>query len=409
VDLFTALAFAGTLVAFARNRAMGCASVLIPREFIVGTALFLGACLVSFFTTETPERSIVELGVYVVNLTIFGLVVLHLQSREDLRLAFRVWERATLYTAVIGILGVWFLFQGITDSLVTNGPKLAATFKKSGQLASYLLASLPILWFNLLYQSPRRGQRVARALLIAIVLSRTALLLAAGILAILFGIRWSLGILTDSRRFVAAATVAVLVPILIENLSLELPFAFRRAFSILERDQTLESMSQTRAYQWEGWQIAATEYPLTGVGVGDYRTRNTSLVPAAWKPHEVHSTYFGVWAESGIVGVVGLVLLTLAILRSCFQAAVRAPDTEAAALALAISAGVVALLFYSLSHFGLRMRYLWILSGFAVAVWNVSVRSSREKDSESERPIPAPWLAAPVGLCPADPPRRGRT
>jgi hypothetical protein len=239
-DVFLAIALAGTLVALRRGRAGPWRSLRVPQQVLVSLLAFLPIVVLSFFASESIERSFVETTAYAVNVLLAALVVFHLRTREDILHAFRVWEAALVVAVIFGVVGLGLLFSGNFDTALTEGPKLASTFKKSGQLSAYLLPSIAILWFNLTHRSTTRRARVLRASLLVVLFvclvgtgSRTGLALGAATIVILFGGRW---LSTCLRRPVpalawAALALALLVPVG-RAASAALPFSFQRALSI---------------------------------------------------------------------------------------------------------------------------------------------------------------------------------
>jgi len=389
-DVFVALTAAGTAVVLARRRDAAWGSVRIPREVLLGGGAFAAAALLSVLASEDVGRSAVELAAYGVNAVLFALLVFHVRTREALFTCVRAWEIGVVIAVLGSVAGVALLFAGNLETPLTEGPKLASTFKKSGQLSAYLLPSFPLLWFARRELSTSRRARALRGLLIAAAYaslvatgSRTGLALGTAILAALFAGSWLrtlLGRQTLLRLGVAVAALAAVVPAA-GDLASRLPYSFQRAFSVLDGVSSLERMSPTRYYQFQGWQVAAAERPWLGVGTGDFKTRATSLVPAAWHAHEVHNTYLGVWAETGIPGIAALAVLYLGILRAAWQVIGRG-DRSIAALGFALLVALGVLYLYGISNFGLRMRHLWCVFGLVVAAGNVVLR-------EGARPGPA--------------------
>ena len=169
-----------------------------------------------------------------------------------------------------------------------------------------------------------------------------------------------------------------------------LPFTFHRAFSILDGTADLESLSPTRYHQFLGWKVAAAEYPWIGVGTGDFRERATALVPQAWLSHEIHNTYLGIWAETGVFGIFALTVFYLGIVRTGWQVVARGDD-RMRALGVALLAVAVALCIYGAMNFGLRMRHLWSVFALIVAAWNVVMV---ERRATRPGPVAVPAEAA---------------
>jgi O-antigen ligase len=389
VDVFTAIAAAGTAVAIARGRAGSWRDLRVPKQFVIGIGLFLPIVLASFFVTETPSRSAVETIAYLVNVVIVALVVFHVRTRRQLWACLDAWEWAAALVVVLAFAGIVCLFLGQLGTLLTEGPKVTGPFKKSGQLSSYIVATLPVLWFNLMYRTHGRRALWLRRLLLAGAVaavvatgSRTGFVLGAAVGGALFGGRWIVAFLRRRTGLkLAGVGFAGIVLVWACGLLLEkLPYSFHRAVSVLylsgDDEESLESLSPTRHYQMVGFQTAATEYPWTGVGVGDFYTRNTALAPGTWHSHEIHNTYLGVWAETGILGIAALVVFYVAIVQALWQAIGRARIPEDAALGVALLVATVAFWMYGTSHFTLRMRSMWAVFALALALWNV-VRRER--------------------------------
>lgn len=391
-DVFIFIVFAGTLVVLLRGRDPAWSDRRVPIQVLIGLAVFLFMVVLSFVATEDPARSGIEITAYAVNLVFFGLVILHVRTREQLLACFRAWEIGVVVAVAGSVVGVCFIAAGRFDVFFTEGPKVASTFKKSGQLSAYLLPSLPILWFNL-YQlsTTRRARILRRALIVGTYLSivaagsRGGFVVGALLLAGLFGgplLRTLRG-----RRAVVAGSAAALACLLAAPLAQRaieaLPFTFHRAFSILDSNASLESLSPTRYYQYLGWKVAAAEYPWIGVGTGDFRERATALVPQAWLSHEIHNTYLGVWAETGLLGIFALTAFYMGIVRTGWHVVARG-DARMSALGVSLIVASVALFIYGTMNYGLRMRHLWCVFALTIAAWNVLMREVAERGGPAE-------------------------
>jgi hypothetical protein len=391
-DVFTFLAFAGTVLLLVRGRDTGWRSVRVPLQALAGLAAFLPCVLLSLLATESLARSVVELASYGVNAVLLALIVFHVRTREALFDCFRAWEAGVVLAVAGAVAGLVLLFTGNLGTPLTEGPKLASTFKKSGQLSAYLLPSLPVLWFNFRHLSRSRRARVLRGALIAASFvalaatgSRTGLALGSALLAVLFWAGWARAFLRGRvalRVSVVALCAMVALPLWARAIE-ALPFSFHRALSVLDGVDSLERMSPTRYYQYQGWRVAAAEFPWIGIGAGDFKTRATSLAPAAWHSHEVHNTYLGVWAETGVPGIAALAVFYLGVMLAAWQVLARG-DRTTADLGLALVIAILALVLYGVSNFGLRMRHLWSVFGLALAAWNVVVAQRARAGAAAE-------------------------
>jgi O-antigen ligase len=389
-DIFLFLVLMGTVVSIARSRAGEWRSIRIPRQALFALAAFLPLVLISFFFSESVERSLIETMAYFVNVVFAALIVLHIRTRRDLSQAFLIWEKAVVVTLVGGVAGIILLFTGNFDTALTEGPKLASTFKKSGQLSAYLLPSIAVLWYNFVYLSATRSARMLRGILFVTLFvclvgtgSRTGLALGAAAFFLLFGAQGARNFLRRPALHLGAAAIGAVVLIFaMRAVSSVLPFSFQRAFSIVSGESSLERLSPTRYYQFLGWEIAAAEYPLFGVGAGDFHSRTTSFVPAAWKSHEIHNTYLGVWAETGILGILALILLYVGVMQAGWEGLGHSKDPRLAGVHFALLAALCVLVVYGMSNFGLRMRHLWAIFGLILAAWNVTRLELRELIAE---------------------------
>ena len=114
--------------------------------------------------------------------------------------------------------------------------------------------------------------------------------------------------------------------------------------------------------------MAATEYPFTGVGLGNFpnyysshRTEHLSDNPI--DPRDkmtTHNGYAQVMAESGIPTLLFLLLWFASLLRQGYKN--RAPE------AIAIHASIVGIMVWLLFHDGMYDRQLWILLGCSAAL-----------------------------------------
>jgi O-antigen ligase len=385
-DLFTFVTLAGTIVALSRRRDGGWGNVRLPWQVLLGLGFLFFFAVTSISASRNLEESLTEITAYAVDAVLLALIVLLVRSRAQVIRCLRAWEVGALIALGGSVIGIALIFSGNITTSWTEGPKLASTFKKSGQLSAYLLPSIPLLWFNAEYLSKTKRARVARrCLFVAVMLallatgSRTGLALGGGLILFLWGARWMRRFFTHRPGLKIALLVAVLgtvIPMLVQSFD-TMPFAFRRAFSIMSSDGSLESLSPTRYHQFLGWQVAASHYPLLGVGTGDFNSRNTCFVADSWKSHEIHNTYLGVWAETGVFGILSLSMFYLGVLISAYQVLARSEDETFRALGFALVISNLVLFAYGVSNFGLRMRHLWSIFGLTLAAWNVVVRDNR--------------------------------
>ncbi len=82
---------------------------------------------------------------------------------------------------------------------------------------------------------------------------------------------------------------------------------------------------------------------------------------------EIHNTYAGILFQTGVPGLIFFLFWILTVLQTGLKAGKRIPDPHQRLIILCMVAGMVLLLLYSLTMFGLRQRNIWLLAGLLVA------------------------------------------
>lgn len=88
-------------------------------------------------------------------------------------------------------------------------------------------------------------------------------------------------------------------------------------------EEGLDASAQGRLYAWEAAIGMGTENPITGVGLHNFYS-NYFFYSKHWDGlnHAVHSTWFGVFAETGILGFIVFVILIVGLFRSSLHSVV---------------------------------------------------------------------------------------
>jgi O-antigen ligase len=380
-DVVTGLTLVAAASALAGGRLRGAGEVRLPWTVTLGLIGLGAAMALSLPSSETLGRSAVEMTAFLVNAVLFLLFPVLLRTRADVDALVTAWERAA-WIAVVGAgIGLALLIAGRLDTPFTEGHKVASFGKKSSQLSAVLLPMVPFVAMRYAAAATRRG-RALRGLLLAAMLvtfaatgSRLGLMIggsACGLALLLPALR-SLPRWRPAHVVLVLSAAGLLLAIAAPRRDLldALPFAFRRSLSFVTDPGDVRTLSPYRGYQIDAWRVAAVERPWTGVGVGATRARATSYAPASFTPYEIHSTALGVWAETGLPGAASLALLFAGVLGAAAALAVRGRDAAMRSLGVALVASIVLLLIYGLGNYGLRMRHLWAVLGFAIAAWNV--------------------------------------
>ncbi len=129
--------------------------------------------------------------------------------------------------------------------------------------------------------------------------------------------------------------------------------------------------------------------PIWGAGIGVSGTlpQSGGLI--------VHSTYFWLLADCGIVGLFIFLWIVLAARRQ-FLAVDRAPSPDVHACAVALGAALVAWLGFMIGIEGLYQRHFWYLAGALGALW-VTTAPERGSQAGAPRVLQVAALDATIG------------
>ncbi len=140
-------------------------------------------------------------------------------------------------------------------------------------------------------------------------------------------------------------------------------------------EEGIDASAMGRLYAWEAAFKMATTHPFTGVGLDNFFV-NYFFYSPHWdgKNHAVHSTWFGVLAETGFLGFALFVTLIVMLLRVAWRthARIRAnPEAIPAPVYAASQAALAGLLGTIVSGTFLTQGFTWpiyILTALVVAV-----------------------------------------
>lgn len=149
----------------------------------------------------------------------------------------------------------------------------------------------------------------------------------------------------------------------------------------------VDESAMGRLYAWQAAWGMALDHPFKGVGLGNFYF-NYFFYSPHWDGlnHAVHSTWFGVLAETGFVGLavfLGLVLLTLR--RAWLACASAAFAAAPAALAAAMEAATAGLVGFVVSGTFLTQGFTWPLY-LQTAIAVASMRLLTEFASQNATP-----------------------
>ncbi|GAB2660012.1 O-antigen ligase family protein [Vibrio panuliri] len=155
-------------------------------------------------------------------------------------------------------------------------------------------------------------------------------------------------------------------------------------------EEGIDASAMGRLYAWEAAFKMAIEHPFSGVGIDNFYA-NYYFYSSHWDGlnHAVHSTWFGVLAETGFVGLVVFIGLIVCVLKTCrksIEIINSDPDSYSPyihATTYAVLSGIVGTI---VSGTFLTQGFNWpiyILSALAVACRQVIQNDSQNKNQAS--------------------------
>ena len=153
-------------------------------------------------------------------------------------------------------------------------------------------------------------------------------------------------------------------------------------------EQGIDESAMGRIYAWEAAIKMAIDNPLTGVGLNNFFS-NYFFYSSHWDGlnHAVHSTWFGVLAETGFIGLIVFVILIVSLIKTSRVTLERLSNStthvppELNAVAYAVYAGLIGTI---VSGTFLTQGFNWpiyILAALTVCVSNVSQTACQNEKS----------------------------
>ena len=344
--------------------------------YIVPMGLLMVGAGLGALAGPLPRSGIVALAQDMVLLVWCWAIVNLAASAGRLRVLLAAWAYAAIAWAVLLGIGLALEVPFLTGQTAGNGVRTALTLLDTNYAASYWFISIMVLWATGLPR--RRGARILAYLLLVAALVSTGS--NSGIVSLLAGVVVG-GLLATHHRFGLAATAPVLAALAlggyvavssvniseIQRAAYGSPYAFLRD-GIGRGHKSVTQRSTLRA---ESNELYREGGPL---GTGPVSTKERLETRMAPYVKEAHNDYIAALVERGVLGVLGLAVLSAALmmraprlaigrLTAGFAAVVPRPH----ALIGAVVGSMAAMAVVELLH----ARHVWTLFAFvaAVGIW----------------------------------------
>jgi O-antigen/teichoic acid export membrane protein/O-antigen ligase len=367
-------------------------SVKLPFLLLMGVALFSLGGFLSTFESLQPLKSIFVIARLVL-LTVFwfwlGTVVLRRQ--EHVTRAISCWVASA---AICGGGAILQLLVGdvIPNASIDGGRATGFTTHPNDLGALTAIAFVPAL---MLAARPRIAP-AARAWSYLLLL-----LVAAGL------------VLSGSIGGLTAAAAATFVWLVFQRLSIHSLLAFvtlaacvvglatlqstRGAPDPLDRLELVVNPSSEAGgtipvgsiYQRIGTYRVAIERikedPFVGVGL-DLRSVTRPFGVEAYE-YDVHNLVIGLWYKTGLVGLVGMLLVLLSVGRSAWAAVSESISTNEQRVAIALGSSVVAFVVFAMTAPVLFTRLGWISAALVLALRGIQQKQLASVEPAAERRV----------------------
>jgi O-antigen ligase len=365
---------------------------------------FLSWAVLSLTWAENPSAGFTAVSRYVLNAFLFLIVFTAVRERKHVVWLLSAFVVASTLSAAYGL---------IAPPTPGSEDRLAGTIGEPNQLAAVLVAGFVI---SLALAVVLKRQPLARfGLSIAAVLCLLCNFLTlsrAGLIALFVAM---LVLPFVAGRWRAAATIFAAVTVI----------ALFGFFTLVATPDQRARVTEVnggsgRSDIWTvGWRMVQA-HPVSGIGVGQFQTSAVHYVLAPGtikrsdlivdKPKVAHNIYLHVFAEMGIVGLIGLLTILGFSLRCTMRAArifERRRDFGLEVISRAVFVGLVGILvadFFASEQFS---KQLWLLLGLAPALLAIATRADEREAAAADTHVASPPLA-PERLEPAPVPANAR-
>lgn len=312
-----------------------------------------------------------------------------LRRQQDFSLAARVFVLCGLLVAGVAISNKLNGIGLVEETRVTIGRELGSVLGDPNDLALVLLFPASFALALALRSGLPRGERSLGLLTYVLVVfavlftqSRGGLL---GLLAVSGVFAW--------RRVQNKALLLSIAGVALPLLFVAAGISGRASGGAAESG--VDESAMGRIYAWQAAWGMALDNPLKGVGLGNFYF-NYFFYSPHWDGlnHAVHSTWFGVLAETGFLGLGVFLGLVISTLRRAWQACASPAFASAPAiLAMSIEAATAGLIGFVASGTFLTQGFTWPLY-LQTAIAVASVRWLAEFASQNATPS-TPSAASP--------------
>ena len=341
------------------------------------TVMMLGG-IVSYGGTQSVEAASIYTSLILGYFLTVGLV----NSKEALKRTVKILGVSMLLVALVGVyqnytgnVSAEWIHTEMYDSI--EG-RVVSTFENPNMLGEYLILLLPIVAGAMFgeksyYKKPMYLACFAVGGLCLVYTWARGAWLGFILAAVLFMLMWN----KKAMGLIVAGMVA---------LPFSIPFLPQ---SIVSRFTSIGDLTDTstnyRVFIWRGSANLASDYALTGIGVGEQAFGRVypyySFAGIETAPH-AHNLFLQLFIEVGIFGFIIFLAMLICLLQSGFTLAKKGDDKETRLIGCGALAGIFAALLQGMTDYiwyNYRVYFIfWIVIGIVCAAERID-RANRAK------------------------------
>lgn len=352
-----------------------------PKGMFTGAiGAFLLSIGLSMVHAYDPSRSFHYLLSITLDVLLFVVVYQCLQSRKALR-AFSL-----VYCLSVSFLSVIAMFQAATAMFEVGTPtSVSGTFFVRNEMVSYILPG-----FAIAFGTASTPGRWRPAFILCSFVTFSAIVVSRGRAGLLLAALMALVALVAAAKRGNRATSILFV---LGWLAVTVPTTYLLVHS--SRDDlgaryttsAFSEVSGERGSLWarirvlQGLANAFLERPILGIGADNFTVLSGHFIPLAnldaqhnFYKIQPHNSYAGALAETGVVGLGGLLFLVIVGL-SGFRALKLAPAADRGTI-LGVMLGYLSIVMFLASYDGISRYIFWILLAAAMATRSVMSRAT---------------------------------
>ena len=264
-------------------------------------------------------------------------------------------------------------------------PRLEGPIGDDNRYAQIMVVIAPIALFLAIGEQDIKRKVLPLVATLLIIVGTLLTYSRGGLIALVFVIILIVLLRFIKLRYLAfLLVVALLVPIAVPNFAVRLTRLQNITISgLLSKNSTsgiesADSSVQSRATEMISSALMFADYPLFGVGPGNYAVHYQEYAPKAGfevklANRQAHTLYGGIAAENGIFGIICFLLILYFTLRDLYKGrrALLENNFLLASIMTGLFLGVIAYMVTGIFLHANFIRFFWLIMGLAGAAVNI--------------------------------------